>query len=234
LEKLNEGKDQFLTILSHDLRNPITGIRGFVELMIKQYDAISDYKKKVFLQEVFDSVEKLSLLLTNVLLWVRSESRGFKSHPKLVDLSRRIESTLSLYTLMAKSKDITLENKIPPGIMIYVDVNHFDTIIRNLISNSLKFTDKKGYIRFEASSDNKNVKLRVSDTGIGMTREKITKVMQIHENTSTSGTGKEQGTGLGLNLIQNFVSLMEGEFTIESVPGEGSTFTLVLPSPSEK
>lgn len=231
LKNANEGKNQFLTILSHDLRNPITAIRGFVELLIKQYDTFPDEKKKLFLQEILDSVEKLSLLLTNVLFWVRSQSHGIKNHPQLLHLAKRIDTTISLYSLIAKDKGIEMHNNVPEDIHIFADQNVFDTIIRNLISNSLKFTDKGGQIKFEAEIADRQIILKISDSGIGMNREKIEKIMQVMNNTSSLGTQKEQGTGLGLTVVQDFVLLMGGNLSIESTQGKGSTFIIKLPLP---
>ncbi len=231
LKIINDSKDQFLTILSHDLRNPITAIRGFVELMINNYESISDDKKKVFLQEIFDSVERLSLLLTNVLFWVRSQTKGIKNHPRLLPLSKGIDTNLGLYTLIAKSKGIEMHNNIPEDFLIFADQNIFDTIIRNLISNALKFTEKNGSIIFNARKEQRQIILEVTDTGIGMSQDKIEKIREIMNNSGSSGTLKEQGTGLGLNVVQDFVMLMGGAFDIKSIPGEGSTFLIKLPVP---
>ncbi len=229
LKTANEGKDQFLTILSHDLRNPITAIRGFVELLLKQYDSFPDEKRKMFLQEILDSVERLSLLLTNVLFWTRSQTKGIKNHPQKLNLSKRIDSNISIYSLIARDKGIGMHNNIPVDINIYADKNIFDTIVRNLISNSLKFTNKGGSITFEARSTEKRIILVIKDTGIGMEKDKIKKILQLSTNTSSLGTQKEQGTGLGLTLVQDFVLLLGGEFSIKSDSGEGSEFIISLP-----
>lgn len=229
LKTANEGKDQFLTILSHDLRNPITAIRGFVELLLKQYDSFPDEKRKMFLQEILDSVERLSLLLTNVLFWTRSQTKGIKNHPQKLNLSKRIDSNISIYSLIARDKGIGMHNNIPVDINIYADKNIFDTIVRNLISNSLKFTNKGGSITFEARSTEKRIILVIKDTGIGMEKDKIKKILQLSTNTSSLGTQKEQGTGLGLTLVQDFVLLLGGEFSIKSDSGEGSEFIINLP-----
>ncbi|MFW6248857.1 MAG: sensor histidine kinase [Bacteroidota bacterium] len=229
LKTANEGKDQFLTILSHDLRNPITAIRGFVELLLKQYDSFPDEKKKMFLQEILDSVERLSLLLTNVLFWTRSQTKGIKNHPQKLNLYKRIDSNISIYSLIARDKGIGMHNNIPVDINIYADKNIFDTIVRNLISNSLKFTNKGGSITFEARSTEKRIILVIKDTGIGMEKDKIKKILQLSTNTSSLGTQKEQGTGLGLTLVQDFVLVLGGEFSIKSDSGEGSEFIINLP-----
>lgn len=231
LKKINDAKDQFVTILAHDLKNPVSAIRGFVELMINQYDSISDDKKKVFLQEIFDSIEKVSLLITNVLFWIRSQTKGIKNQPELLSLKKRIETNISLYKLIAKDKNIGMINYIKEDLFVNADQNIFDTIIRNLISNSLKFTERGGKIEFSATRDKHLIIIKIEDTGIGITREKIKEILHGPGNFSSSGTKKEQGTGLGLGLVQDFILLLEGQFEINSSSEKGSIFLLKFPAP---
>lgn len=231
LKKINEAKDQFLTILSHDLKNPVSAIRGFVELMINQYDLISEEKKKIFLQEIFDSIEKISLLITNVLFWVRSQTRGIKNYPETFSLAGRIDTNLSLYKLIAKDKGIHMENHVSAGIELFADVNIFDTIIRNLLSNSLKFTGKGGSIDISAEPAGRQILLKIKDTGVGISKEKLDKLLDPSYHISTSGTKKEPGTGLGLGLVKDFILLMGGDFRINSTQGKGTEFLLYFPVP---
>jgi signal transduction histidine kinase len=233
LKTINDAKDQFVTILAHDLKNPVSAIRGFVELMIKQYDSISDEKKKFFLQEIFDSIEKVSLLLTNVLFWVRSQTKGIKNQPEYHSLYKRIDTNLSLYRLIAQDKKISMINNIPEELIIYADLNILDTIIRNLISNSLKFTPKEGKIEFSARNENNLTILEIKDTGIGISKDKIDEILKSGNNFSSTGTKKEQGTGLGLGLVQDFILLLGGELEIHSDLGKGTTILLKLPLPKE-
>jgi signal transduction histidine kinase len=231
LKKISEAKDQFLTILSHDLKNPVSAIRGFVELMINQYDLIPEEKKKLFLQEIFDSIEKISLLITNVLFWVRSQTRGIKNYPETFSLAGRIDTNLSLYKLIAKDKGIYMENLVPEGLEIFADVNIFDTIIRNLLSNSLKFTGKEGNIDISAEPSGRQILLKIKDTGVGISKEKLDKLLDPSYHISTSGTKKEPGTGLGLGLVKDFILLMGGDFRINSAQGIGTEFLLYFPVP---
>lgn len=233
LKTINDAKDQFVTILAHDLKNPVSAIRGFVELMIKQYDSISDDKKKIFLQEIFDSIEKVSLLLTNVLFWVRSQTKGIKNHPEFLLLDKRIDTNLSLYKLIAQDKQISMSNNIPPDLHLFADVNIFDTIIRNLISNSLKFTPKGGNIFINARKEGNQTVLEIKDTGIGISREKIDEILRFGNSFSSSGTKKEQGTGLGLGLVQDFILLLGGDIEIISEQEKGTTILLKFPLPKE-
>ncbi len=231
LEEIVEGKDQFLTIISHDLRNPITAIRGFVELLLKQYDTFPDEKKKMFLKEILESVEKLSLLLTNILFWERSETMGIKNHPRMFNLVRRIKTNISLYSTIANDQEIKMHNNIPGDMQVFADEGLFDTLIRNLISNSLKFTEKGGEITFTAEIFHNQVNLKISDTGIGMDNEKIKQILQPLNKTGSLGTHKKKGKGLGLKVVRKIVSLTGGDFSIESNKDRGSTFIVKLPLP---
>ena len=192
IEEFIEGKDQFLTIISHDLRNPITAIRGFVELLLRQYDTFPEEKKKMFLKEILESVEKLSLLLTNILFWERSETRGIKNHPRTLNLAGRIDTNISLYSIIARDSEIKMCNNIPEDIQVFADEGLFDTLIRNLISNSLKFTEKGGEIIFTAEIFHNQVILKISDTGIGMDNEKIKQVLREINKTGGLGTHKKR------------------------------------------
>ena len=229
LEKINLGKDQFLTIISHDLRNPISAMRGFVELIINRFDQLPDEDKKRFLQEVFDSIERVSLLINNILFWVRTQTSGIKIMPVKFDLHKKIQDNIALYRIIAASKKIELINQVPPGFEITGDSNIYDTIFRNLISNSLKFTGPEGKIILDAERKNGKIIITVRDNGIGIEEPNMEDIMKGTSNLSTTGTRHEKGTGLGLNVIRNFTVYMNAELKIDSKPGEGTSVSIIAP-----
>lgn len=226
LRELVYGKDRFITIISHDLKNPVSAIRGYIELLIREYDNISEDKKKLFLKQVFESVEKTSLLINNILYWVRSQTRGIINHPEPLKLYGGIKNNIGLYSIIAAEKEITILNEVPKDITITADKNIFDTIIRNLLSNSIKFTQPGGEIEFSASEMDGNIELVISDTGIGFTKEKLNTVFSGKDLNSSLGTNHEQGTGLGLSLVREFSQIIHADFSIDSTPDKGSRFIL--------
>ncbi len=228
LKALNIGKDDFLTIISHDLKNPLSSIRGFTELLIRSYDSLSDEQRKTFLNEVFGSIERMSLLINNVLYWVRSQTESIKYKPLNFDLHKKVEENISIYRLMLENKEIQIENLVPAGIAVFADVNVFDMILRNLISNALKFTPSKGKISLGCEQAEKTVTLSITDNGIGIPEEKLKLILERQEHYSTVGTSHEQGTGLGLGLVNKFILQTGGSFLIKSEPGKGSVMSFSL------
>jgi len=230
LNALNLGKDDFLTIISHDLKNPLSSIRGFTELLIRSYDSLSDEQRKTFLNEVFDSIERMSLLINNVLFWVRSQTESIKYKPVNFNLLKKVDENISIYKLMLAKKGVQLENNIPADISVFADSNVFDMIIRNLLSNALKFTPAEGKISLSCIKNEATVTLSVSDTGIGIPLDKLKLIFEQQEHYSTTGTSHEQGTGLGLGLVNKFIQQTGGKFQITSEPGKGSVMSFSLES----
>ncbi len=226
LEKMIYGKDKFITIMSHDLRNPVSAIRGFVELIITEFDNIDDDKKILFLKEIFKSIEKISLLINNILYWVNSQNTGIINKPENFSIQKRISDNISLYKLIAAGKNISISNKTNKEDYIFSDINIFDTIIRNLLSNSLKFTNIGGKITFKSTRKEDFVYLEIEDTGKGMSKEKLSKILNTDESHGTIGTLNEQGTGLGINLVKEFSKILDIGFDIISEEGKGTRFIL--------
>jgi signal transduction histidine kinase len=228
LSRINKGKDDFLTIISHDLKNPLSSIRGFTELLVRNYDSLSDEKRKAFLNEVFDSIERISLLISNILYWVKSQTDGVIIKPVKFNLSKRINDNISIYHLMISNKDIILETSVPDKINVFSDINVFDMIIRNILSNALKFTDAKGKIIISSEASGAKIRLSITDNGIGIPEDKLNLILKGKEQFSTIGTRHEQGTGLGLGLTFKFIEQSGGNFEIESKPGKGTKISFTL------
>lgn len=234
LNRANKGKDDFLTIISHDLKNPLSSIRGFTELLLRSYDSFSDNQRKDFLNEVFDSIERISLLINNILFWVKSQTDGIQFKPAEFNLYRRIDENISIYRLMLANKNLVLDSTIDKDTIVVADHNVFDMVVRNILSNALKFTPAGGKISFASRLEGKKIRVMISDTGIGIPEDKIRLILSRQEQYTTTGTSHEQGTGLGLGLVYQFVRQSGEDFTIDSSPGKGTTisFTLNNVSPS--
>lgn len=233
LEKMVYGKDRFITIMSHDLKNPVGAVRGFLELILSNYEDLDDKKKIKFLREVFKSVENISLLIDNILYWIKAQNKGVISQAELFNAYDGISQNIALYNVMANWKKIKIINDTHSDHLIFSDRNIFDTIFRNLLSNSLKFTAEGGEIRIRSIQNDLYTTIELEDNGKGMSESQIAEIFETDSNYSTEGTSNEKGTGLGIGLINEFVSIVGAKFSINSKLGEGTTFSLSFPS-SEK
>jgi signal transduction histidine kinase len=168
-------------------------------------------------------------LLENLLEWANSQRGKMPFDPVTVNVSRLFSEEILVLKEIAISKNITLKSSIPDNLTIMADENMIKTILRNLISNAIKFTNKNGSVITGASVTDNNVEISVCDNGIGMTKETIAKLFRLDANLSTRGTENEKGTGLGLILCKEFVEKHGGKIWAESIPGNGSTFKFILP-----
>jgi len=229
LEQLNQTKDRFFSIISHDLRGPVNAFAGISKL-------IRMYLKKGKIEEINEmagdideSAGRLSSLLDNLLEWAVQQQGQFPYAPEKVNFRKVADDLLDTFETMASGKEIKLHNKIADDIWLFVDKNSTTTIFRNLVGNALKFTPEGGEVFFDASIKNDSVSLSVNDTGVGIPKEKFDKLFSLSENKSTWGTSGEKGLGLGLQLAYEFTEMNQGNITVESKEGEGTAFMVELP-----
>ncbi len=232
--KLNATKDKFFSIIAHDLKNPFNTMLGFSEFLLKKFDDYDKEKQKKFIGIIRDDIENTYKLLENLLLWSQSQRGQLEYMPEKENLFLSVSESVELLDLSASSKKISLINKINENIYVNVDSNMLSTVIRNLISNAIKFTPENGKIIIKSkvvkSDDKRNYnEITVEDTGIGISKEKLKKIFSNDENTSTRGTAGERGTGLGLILCKEFVEKHKGNIRAESEVGKGSKFIFTLP-----
>jgi PAS domain S-box-containing protein len=229
LERLNRTKDKFFSIIAHDLRNPFHAIIGFSELLTKEYHTMDDQQRKGLLELINVSSEGAFNLLENLLQWARTQTDKIKYSPENLDVNEIIASTISLLSITAEKKHIRLTNTVDAKTMVYADKNMINTVIRNLISNAVKFTGNGGEVIIGADVKDKMVELRISDTGVGMSKESLGKLFRIDMYHSTTGTSGETGTGLGLVICKEFIEKHGGKIKVESEERKGSTFSFTLP-----
>lgn len=233
LVELNATKDKFFSIIAHDLRGPFNAIIGFAGLLREKIQR-EDYKEAgkyaEFIQE--SSYRAMSLLM-NLLQWARLQTGKIKFNPEKIRLSEIIDEVTDLLKDAAQQKSITLNKELPENIHFIADKEMISNVIRNLVSNAVKFTNPGGKISISASRNQKELTIMVSDTGIGIEKSKIEKLFRIEGNQSAKGTRDEEGTGLGLILCKEFVSKHGGEIWVESESGEGSSFCFTVPQPEQ-
>jgi len=232
-EKLNESnitKDKFLSIIAHDLINPFNTILGFSDLLLNNYSEYDDETRIKTVKTINDSSTELYELLGNLLQWSRSERGLLQYSPEKMDLNSIISKIADLFSATANAKNIKIElNLSDKESIVNSDVFLLNTILRNLISNSIKFTPKGGRISIKTEVKGKYIVVSVADNGVGISAENLENLFRIDIQHSTLGTNSEKGTGLGLFLVKEFVMKQKGELRIESEEGKGSTFSFTVP-----
>jgi len=230
LEQLNTTKNKFFSIIAHDLKNPFQAIFGFSELLMRNFDDFDDPQKMELMTMIKSSSESAYNLLENLLQWARTQTDRIKYDPELFKLVEVIDQNIELSRASAENKQITLISQIDCDSTVFADKNMINLVVRNLISNAVKFTEEKGIITVGCEiKDKKHMKVYVADSGIGISEQNINKLFRIDEYFSTSGTAGEGGTGLGLIICKEFIDKNRGELQVESKLGEGTTFTFYLP-----
>lgn len=229
LKQLNKTKDKFFSIIAHDLKSPFNSIKGFTELMIENIHEYDEEKKLKFLKIIKGSTTKASDLLNNLLIWANNQSGNLKYNPLKVELIKQVSDAISLLEIQAINKEINIVNNVENNLFVNADINMFDTILRNLISNAIKFTEPKGEIQIFSSIDKNFVEISVKDNGIGISKSDVKKLFSIDVKNSNIGTANEQGSGLGLILCKDFVERHGGKIWVQSTINKGSEFTFTLP-----
>jgi signal transduction histidine kinase len=229
LKQLNSTKDKFFSIIGHDLKNPFNSIAGFTDLMIENNEIYDAAKRLKFLKIIKGSTAKVSSLLDNLLIWASSQSGNLKFNPKNINLANQVAGVISFLEIQAINKDIAILNRIEKNIHVKADENMLDTILRNLISNAIKFTQPKGEIQIYSRLKNDFIEIAVKDNGVGMTDAEIAAIFNFNEISSTLGTSNEQGSGLGLILCKDFVENHGGKIWVERAVNVGSEFKFTLP-----
>lgn len=234
LQKLNSDKDQFLSILAHDLKTPFTALIGYTDLLasnLKKYDPEKIEKRVNIINEYAKQFYKL---LDDTLTWARSQSGKIPFAPQMLDFRRVCNEVVDRMLLSASGKNITLQVSSPPGLFVYADLNMLKAILQNLVSNAIKFTNSGGRVAITASQGNAAVVISVSDNGIGIAEEGLARIWDFSQPYSTSGTANEKGTGLGLMLCKEFVDKHKGSIEVKSELNVGTTFTVTLPMPKKE
>jgi signal transduction histidine kinase/ligand-binding sensor domain-containing protein len=231
LKEMNASKDRFFSIIAHDLKNPFNTIIGFSELM-KDSDQNTEKSQYLKLSEqIHSSAVQTFRLLENLLEWANSQQRKVIFNPVSTNLYELIEEEFFMVHEMAGGKNIRLQNNINRQLNITADRNMLKTILRNLITNGVKFTNRDGEVQVTARPYDNFIEIAVSDTGIGMTNETMSKLFRIDGDHSTAGTENERGTGLGLFLCKEFVEKHGGKIWTESILGKGAAFKFIIPAP---
>jgi signal transduction histidine kinase len=227
LDELNKFKDKIFSVLSHDLSGPVHSLSMLLTLLEENF--ISEKEFNELKPEVHKQLNAVTFLLDNLLQWSRSNITGkMVAKQEKVDLFTIADENKNLIQSSADRKNVTITNNIPQHLTATADSGQIDIVIRNLLANALKFTKAGGKITLSGVSDGDHVKISITDTGIGMSREQLDKLFTASANNYTYGTGGEKGIGLGLLLCYDFVKANHGSIEAKSELGSGSSFIVTL------
>ena len=235
LRELNATKDKFFSIIAHDLRSPFNSFLGYTQIMVEELNTMTLEEIKTIVVSLRKSATNVYSLLENLLEWSMMQRGVFTHNPVSIHLPVSIKRNIELLQGSAQKKEIEIIYDIPEKMMVFADVHFLETVIRNLVSNALKFTQKGGKITISAkTSGNDFVEVSIRDTGIGMDRDLISKLFKLNEQTNRKGTEGEPTTGLGLLLCKEFVEKHGGKIWAESeakskTDGKGSIFYFTIP-----
>ncbi|WP_339626990.1 tetratricopeptide repeat-containing sensor histidine kinase [uncultured Maribacter sp.] len=227
LNELNQTKNKLFSIIGHDLRGPIGAFQGLLKLF-KEGEMTKDEFLN-FVPKLKVDIDSISFTLNNLLSWGQTQMNGSTTRPSSTKLDGIVEENIQLLSEIAESKSIKLINRIETNCQIWSDPNQVDIIIRNLLSNALKFTPNNGQIIIGAIQKLKTCEIYVKDNGMGMTEETMAKIFQKDSTHTTYGTNDEKGTGLGLSLCKEMVEKNNGKIWVHSALGKGSSFYFTIP-----
>ncbi len=229
LDKINKTKDKMFLIIGHDLRGPIGNLKSLIEMLLEDDEIVKD--KSLF--ETFNifmkSVQSVSDLLENLLLWAKSQRNEIVFSPENISINSVINRNLQLFRTIADHKGIQLDVKMDDNYDVFADKNMIMTVVRNIISNAIKYTPRGGSIEIKLEREIQFNKITIKDTGVGFDEETAHKIFDAKNFYTTSGTNNEAGSGLGLLLSKEFIEVNGGKIWAESNPGKGATFYFTVP-----
>jgi len=223
------SRDKFFSIISHDLRSPLSGLMGILDILNSSYDTMEESEKREIISDATVVSKTTYTLLENLLDWSRIQNKTIYYNPENLRIHRLVENVSTLYAQNIKDKNITLSNNTSPEQLIFADKSMTETILRNLLSNAIKFSHKGGSVRIGSEIEKEMLVVKVSDSGVGIDDEKLSNILKSNLASSTTGTEKESGTGLGLIICKEFAEKQFGKIWVESKKNEGSTFYFSVP-----
>jgi signal transduction histidine kinase len=226
--KINKIKEKFFSIIAHDLKSPLASFSNSLEILDDSFYEMTDYDKKQMISSILKTSKNLYNLLNNLLIWSQSQTGRIEFSPQLNNIREIIENQLALLESQIKNKEITIVKNYGDDL-VFADSKMLDTIIRNLVSNSIKFSRNGSKIYISTEKIDKDIIISIKDEGIGMSKEVQEKLFKINNLHTSLGVQGEKGTGLGLLICKEFVDIHKGEIWLESEPNKGTTFFVKIP-----
>jgi PAS domain S-box-containing protein len=230
LKELNDAKDRFISIISHDLRTPFTSILGFTDFLLNEKDLVED-KRDEYIGFIQESAKSMLSMVNSLLDWTRLQTGRIKFEPDRINAKEVIDKVIQVLSGAALQKSVNIKSELEKDFYIHADPNLLFQVFNNLISNAIKFTKSNGTIRIIAKVDVENQKAQfsVKDNGVGIRQEDIQKLFRVDSKFTTPGTSGEKGTGLGLSLVNDIIHKHGGTIWVESEYGKGSEFIFTIP-----
>lgn len=229
LETANATKDKFFSIIAHDLKSPFNAILGFSKLLFDDFNDFTDEEKLTIIENIKLSSESTYKLLQNLLEWAKMQTNQLIIRNEDIDVCILINDTIDLLKSQAEQKNIKIFSSVRFDTLIYADENIIKTVLRNLISNAIKFSYPGNKVKIFSEETNGAIKISVQDFGIGLTEEEKENIFKFDSKYKKTGTQNERGTGIGLMLCKEFIEINSGSLVFESTTDYGSTFSIIVP-----
>lgn len=233
LEASNQTKNTLFSIIAHDLKNAIGGVRTLNQMLVDDFERFDKEELQELIQLMNNSSNSMYSLLENLLLWSSSQRGNIKPNKELNYPYFIVNNNKNLYSHSASEKNLEILNLVPKDFAFVFDASLLDTVVRNLINNAIKFSNEGGKISVSCSRQGNEILFCISDNGVGMPQEKANNIFNMNVNKSTTGTKGEKGTGLGLMVCYDFVKMHDGRIWFESEVGKGTnayfTFEYIMP-----
>lgn len=227
MQEINETKDKLFSIIGHDLRGPIGAFQGLLKLLKDGEVGQSEFME--FIPKLRHDIDHISFTLNNLLSWGQTQMNGSITKPSMVNVESIVKENMHLLSEIAEKKSIKLSSQLASNTLVWSDSDQIDIVIRNLISNALKFTPDNGMVTISSNEMSHFWQISVRDTGVGIDKDIIQKLFCKKSNITTYGTNNEKGTGLGLSLCKEMVEKNGGDIWVESHVRKGSTFHFTMP-----
>ena len=229
LHTINTTKNKFISILAHDLKNPFHAMLAIASLLHENLPDLNEVERKEYIADLHNTLINTYQLLENLLNWSKSQSGLIKWMPENFDLEQIIEESVAILKAEADNKDISILFHTGKNRMVHADKNMLQTVIRNLLHNSIKFSFRQGVIEISSYEEDNYYTVMVKDSGIGIDEENLERLFNLENKYKTRGTEGEESSGLGLLLCKEFVEKNRGEIKVQSTSGNGSTFYFTIP-----
>jgi len=235
LQNLLTTRDKLQSVISHDLRNPFTVIQSLTESLNKNLNSMGEGDVRRAVHTLHDTNRRGLYLLDNLLNWTRLQTGKLKVDSTVIPVFSVVKSMLDYFEALCQEKNIKINNEIEPALSLYCDEDMFRTILRNIISNALKFTPEGGTMGISGKTEDGRTNVCVEDNGVGISGNNLKRLLRFDESFSTPGTANEKGSGLGFSLIKEFVDMNQGTISVNSEEGKGTKVCLTMPeSPIRK
>ncbi|MCP5063528.1 MAG: hybrid sensor histidine kinase/response regulator [Ignavibacteriae bacterium] len=225
----NQTKDKFFSIIAHDLKNPFGAITNYSEYLLSEFNNLTNDEIKEDINCIHNVSISVTHLLENLLHWARIQTGGFIYDPQQFDITELIERVIILNSEVAKLKNVHLSSEVEHPIFVQADSDMINVVLRNLVSNAIKFTNEEGKVTISIDTNENEISVQVSDTGVGIPKNNLQDIFKIDSSFTSLGTNNEKGTGLGLVLCQDLVEQNKGKINVKSDVDKGSQFTFTLP-----